>query len=93
MRALLMQLLPFFSLHCMLCAPPNFHFHMHDANYGLRITVTVSAHRRFLHSRNVGPANYSLRYNVMPYVGLLTYGEAARTTDAIPFPSKREGVA
>ncbi|KIP01620.1 hypothetical protein PHLGIDRAFT_112898 [Phlebiopsis gigantea 11061_1 CR5-6] len=43
--------------------------------------------------KNVGPANYSLRYSVMPYVGLLTYGEAARTADVIPFPSKREGVA
>ena len=29
----------------------------------------------------------------MPYVGLLTYGEAARTADAIPFPQKREEVA
>ena len=31
-------------------------------------------------SRNVSPAIFSLKYNVMPYVGLLTYGEAARTT-------------
>lgn len=30
--------------------------------------------------RNVSPAVFSLKYNVMPYVGLLTYGEAARTT-------------
>ncbi|KAF9227111.1 signal peptidase 22 kDa subunit [Gyrodon lividus] len=30
--------------------------------------------------RNVSPAEFSLKYNVMPYVGMLTYGEAARTT-------------
>jgi len=30
--------------------------------------------------KNVSPAEFSLKYNVMPYVGLLTYGEAARTT-------------
>lgn len=32
-------------------------------------------------ARNVSPAEFSLKYNVMPYVGLLTYGEAARTTE------------
>ncbi|KAF9474243.1 signal peptidase 22 kDa subunit [Pholiota conissans] len=36
--------------------------------------------------RNIPPANYSLKYNVMPYVGVLTYGEAARTSEAISFP-------
>ncbi|KAH0828079.1 signal peptidase 22 kDa subunit [Lanmaoa asiatica] len=30
--------------------------------------------------KNVSPTEFSLKYNVMPYVGLLTYGEAARTT-------------
>lgn len=37
--------------------------------------------------RNVPPASYSLKYNVMPYVGLLTFGEAARTTNTIAFPT------
>lgn len=37
-------------------------------------------------TRNVPPANYSLKYNVMPYVGVLTYGEVARTSEAIAFP-------
>ncbi|KAF8968167.1 signal peptidase 22kDa subunit [Flammula alnicola] len=36
--------------------------------------------------KNVPPANYSLKYNVMPYVGVLTYGEAAKTSEAIAFP-------
>ncbi len=40
-------------------------------------------------NRNVPPANYSLRYNVMPYVGLLTFGEAARTTDTVAFPASQ----
>ncbi|PSR72632.1 hypothetical protein PHLCEN_2v11516 [Hermanssonia centrifuga] len=43
--------------------------------------------------RNVSPANYTLRYNVMPYVGVLTYGEAARTSEAVPFPEGRSEVA
>ncbi|KIJ18509.1 hypothetical protein PAXINDRAFT_167116 [Paxillus involutus ATCC 200175] len=30
--------------------------------------------------KNASPAEFSLKYNVMPYVGVLTYGEAARTT-------------
>ncbi|KAH9961545.1 signal peptidase subunit [Russula dissimulans] len=33
-----------------------------------------------------GPANYTLKYNVMPFVGILTYGEAARVTKPIEFP-------
>jgi len=36
-------------------------------------------------------ATYSLQYNVMPYVGLLTYGEAGRT-EPIPFPPRQEQV-
>ncbi|KAI0313938.1 signal peptidase subunit [Amylostereum chailletii] len=37
-----------------------------------------------------GPAHYSLKYNIMPYVGLLTSGEAARTTEPIAFPAVKE---
>ncbi|KAL1734766.1 signal peptidase 22kDa subunit [Schizophyllum commune] len=35
---------------------------------------------------NVEPASYTLKYNIMPYVGLLTYGEAARTAEPVAFP-------
>jgi signal peptidase complex subunit 3 len=42
---------------------------------------------------NVHPAQYSLKYNVMPYVGVLTYGEAARTVEAIEFPDARDSVS
>ncbi|KAN0116370.1 signal peptidase 22 kDa subunit [Russula decolorans] len=38
------------------------------------------------------PANYTLKYNVMPFVGILTYGEAARVTGPIEFPLARERV-
>lgn len=31
------------------------------------------------------PASFTLKYNIMPYVGVLTTGEAART-EPIPFP-------
>ncbi|KAF4613711.1 hypothetical protein D9613_007780 [Agrocybe pediades] len=36
--------------------------------------------------KGVPPANYTLKYNLMPYVGVLQYGEAARTTEELPFP-------
>ncbi|TRM56372.1 hypothetical protein BD626DRAFT_519792, partial [Schizophyllum amplum] len=38
------------------------------------------------HCRNIEPALYALKYNVMPYVGLLTYGEAARSEEPVAFP-------
>ncbi|KIY46784.1 signal peptidase 22 kDa subunit [Fistulina hepatica ATCC 64428] len=42
--------------------------------------------------RNIPAANYTLRYNVMPYLGVLTYGEAARTVEEIAFPELSEKV-
>jgi len=33
------------------------------------------------------PVQFALKYNVMPYVGMLTYGEVART-ETEPFPPK-----
>ncbi|KAF9260344.1 signal peptidase 22 kDa subunit [Marasmius fiardii PR-910] len=30
-------------------------------------------------------SHYTLKYNIMPYVGLLTYGEAARTKEPVEF--------
>jgi signal peptidase complex subunit 3 len=37
--------------------------------------------------RKSSPVQFTLKYNVMPYVGMLTYGEAART-EPEPFPPK-----
>ncbi|KAG2074107.1 signal peptidase 22 kDa subunit [Suillus decipiens] len=42
---------------------------------------------------NVLAGQYSLKYNVMPYVGVLSYGEAARTSEAIEFPAARDSVS
>ena len=36
--------------------------------------------------RNIPPAHYAFKYNIMPYVGALTYGEAGRTIEAAEFP-------
>ncbi|KAJ8583320.1 WD40 repeat-like protein [Rhizopogon salebrosus TDB-379] len=46
-----------------------------------------------LSHRDVHPVQYSLRYNVMPYVGMLSYGEAARTLEPINFPEARDSVS
>ncbi|KAF7979833.1 hypothetical protein HWV62_40567 [Athelia sp. TMB] len=35
--------------------------------------------------KKVPAAHYALKYNVMPYVGALTYGEAARTLEPLEF--------
>ncbi|KAK7467607.1 Signal peptidase complex subunit [Stygiomarasmius scandens] len=35
--------------------------------------------------KKVPNSHYSLKYNVMPYVGVLTYGEAARTAEPVEF--------
>jgi len=43
--------------------------------------------------KSVEPAHYSLKYNVMPHVGALTYGEAGRTDEPIPFPAMQERVS
>ena len=37
--------------------------------------------------RKTSPVQFALKYNSMPYVGMLTYGEAART-EPEPFPPK-----
>jgi len=44
------------------------------------------------HCRGSTSANYTLKYNLMPFVGILTYGEAARVTGPIEFPLARERV-
>ncbi|KAK0463890.1 signal peptidase subunit [Desarmillaria tabescens] len=35
--------------------------------------------------KDIPTSNYTLKYNVMPYVGLLTYGEAATTLEPVEF--------
>lgn len=55
------------------------------------IPSRLASHLEFIH-RNVTPAHYTLKYNTMPYVGVLTYGEAARTEQAVPFPPAQERV-
>ncbi|KAG5653049.1 hypothetical protein H0H81_002566 [Sphagnurus paluster] len=42
--------------------------------------------------KNVPPAHYALKYNVMPYVGALTYGEAGRTREPVAFPPRKSHV-
>jgi len=43
--------------------------------------------------KNVPSAHYSLKYNIMPYVGALTYGEAGRTLEPVIFPPAEESVS
>ncbi|CCA71011.1 related to SPC3-signal peptidase subunit [Serendipita indica DSM 11827] len=38
--------------------------------------------------RNVSEAQFTLKYNVMPYVGPLTYGEGGRTKSKVQFPKR-----
>jgi len=43
--------------------------------------------------KNVPSANFSLKYNIMPHVGVLTYGEAARTSEPVAFPPAQARVS
>jgi len=43
--------------------------------------------------QNVPPAHYSLKYNVMPYVGALAYGEAGKTSEPLTFPAAEESMS
>ncbi|KAG8977333.1 hypothetical protein FRC05_001731 [Tulasnella sp. 425] len=38
---------------------------------------------------NALPAHYTLHYDVMPYVGILTSGTAGQTTNPVKFPNKK----
>ena len=58
----------------------------HSSKQALPIYNLVIMKTLTFATRNVPPANYVLKYNIMPYVGVLTYGEAARTSEAIAFP-------
>lgn len=52
--------------------------------------VAADLHCVFFSFRKSPPAHYTLKYNLMPYVGALTYGEIARTTEPVPFPESRD---
>ena len=56
------------------------------------VIPVIFAETDMRHCRGSTPANYTLKYNVMPFVGILTYGEAARVTGPIEFPLARERV-
>ncbi|KAF8742678.1 hypothetical protein AX14_002907 [Amanita brunnescens Koide BX004] len=43
--------------------------------------------------KNVPSANFSLKYNIMPHVGILTYGEAARTAEPVAIPAAQTRVS
>ncbi|KAG9316851.1 signal peptidase 22 kDa subunit [Chiua virens] len=51
-----------------------------DANIGLSSRNKYKFRELSQSFKNVSPTEFVLKYNLMPYVGLLTYGEAARTT-------------
>ncbi|KAG8928467.1 hypothetical protein FRC01_005901 [Tulasnella sp. 417] len=38
---------------------------------------------------NALPAHYTIHYDVMPYVGILTSGTAGQTTNPVNFPTKK----
>ena len=42
--------------------------------------------------RGATPANYTLKYNLMPYVGMLEYGEITSTTAPVPFPPVKDRI-
>jgi signal peptidase complex subunit 3 len=46
-----------------------------------------------LHLRNAPSAHYALKYNIMPYVGVLTFGEAGRTLEGVTFPEAQARVS
>ncbi|KAF8893429.1 signal peptidase 22kDa subunit [Infundibulicybe gibba] len=43
--------------------------------------------------KNMPPAHYSLKYNLMPHVGALVYGEAGRTSEPVTFPPAQARVS
>jgi len=45
-----------------------------------------------LDGRGSTPVNFTLKYNLMPYVGVLTFGEIGRTAEALPFPPAESSV-
>ena len=68
-------------------APPK--YPLRDMRYSFKCVSFLLVHNRVADvvGRKSSPVQFVLKYNLMPYVGLLTSGEAART-EPEPFPPK-----
>lgn len=68
-------------------APPK--YPLRDMRYSFKCIASFPLGRMLTDVifRKSSPVQFALKYNVMPYVGMLTYGEAART-EPEPFPAK-----
>jgi signal peptidase complex subunit 3 len=69
-------------------APPK--YPLRDMRYSFKcVSSSVQKRPTNVIYRKSSPVQFALKYNLMPYVGMLTYGEAARTGPE-PFPPKVE---
>jgi len=70
-------------------APPK--YPLRDMRYSFKYVSSFVVQNGLAEviGRKSSPVQFALRYNLMPYVGVLTYGEAART-EPEPFPPKVE---
>ena len=68
-------------------APPK--YPLRDMRYSFKCVSSSVIHNGSTNviGRKSSPVQFALKYNLMPYVGLLTSGVAART-DPKPFPAK-----
>lgn len=68
-------------------APPK--YLLRDVRYSFKWVSLFVVQDKLIDSSNrkASPVQFALKYNLMPYVGTLTYGEAART-ELQPFPPK-----
>jgi len=67
--------------------PPK--YPLRDMRYSFKCVSFLVVYNRVADvvGRKSSPVQFVLKYNLMPYVGLLTSGEAART-EPEPFPPK-----
>ena len=69
-------------------APPK--YPLRDMRYSFKCFLSSLVHFQIFTNvvyRKASQVQFALKYNVMPYVGVLTYGEAART-ESETFPPK-----
>ena len=85
--------LSFLPTFCSACGERGRHLQPHPSAGQVQVPVPPkNSNRRLEHRyRNLVPTEYVLQCNVMPYVGLLTNGKAARTA-SIVFPEAKEPV-
>ena len=64
---------------------------LRDVRYSFKCVSSFAVYNKLIDviGRKSSPVQFALKYNLMPHVGLLTYGEAART-EPEPFPPKVE---